>query len=205
MENEFMIKFDWLKLEDYQFRLLMLIKMLSNNKEQTTYTGTLQDMRNWLNLGQSQKNNNYIVNAINELKKNNIIDYTVKGRTYTIFIIDNEIPEKDNIIDKIDKDWINIIRDYNISNNKRIIGNMLKVLLYAYYNTKGTYKTQEELGELLNLTYNQLKNATDNLKLCDFKNYCVFEKRIEKARNKEGATINLGTILQFMPNAFYYC
>ena len=197
MSNRIIVKFDWLKLENYQFKILML----STNEEQTTYSGTLQDMRNWLNLGQSPKNNKCIVNALNELKKNNIIDYEPKGRTYNISIID-EIKENDNIICNINKNWINDVRNYNIDNSKRLIESMSKVLLYAYHNVKGEYKTISNISEMLNLTYYQVTNAINNLKSCCFEDYSLFSKEYEKIHTTSGNMIK-GTILQFTPNVFY--
>ena len=202
MGNEIIItKPNWLKLEDYQFNILVLVKMLSTNEEQTTYSGTLQDMRKWLNLGQSPKNNRCIINAINELKNNNIIDYTPNGRTYNISIID-EIKENDHIIYNINKNWVNEIRSYNVNNNKRRIESMLKIFLYAYNNVKGEYITISKIGSILNLTYNQVINAINNLQNCHFKDYSLFCKNYEK--EKKG-NINLirGIILQFISNGIY--
>ena len=190
MGNEIIItKPNWLKLEDYQFKILVLVKMLSTNEEQTTYSGTLQDMRKWLNLGQSSKNNKCIDNAIQELKKNNIIDYSTKGRTYNISIID-EIKENELLsIKKIAKADVNTIRNYVIDNNKRILANMLKIFIFAQDNE--TVITYANLGLLLNIITeedknengiyktNKISNAINSLKKCKFENTTYFESKLK--------------------------
>lgn len=201
MQDYIIVNYNWLKLQDYQFKIIVLIKMLATDKEQRTYTGTLQDIRQWLHLTQNKKNNDKITQAIEELKNNNIIDYTLKGRTYTITIIekatDNEI-----IIDNIKREWLENIRNYVIVNNKRIIEPMLKVWLYSYNNTKGDYNTISNIGEILNLTSNQVRNAIDNLLNCSFKDYSLFAKDYEKRKENKGNIIK-GLILQFTPNGIY--
>lgn len=189
MGNEIIIKFEWLKLEDYQFKILMLVKMLSTNEEQTTYSGTLQDMRKWLNLGQSPKNNKCIDNAIKELKKNNIIDYATKGRIYNISIID-EIKENELLSSKkIAKADVNTIRKYVIDNHKRILGNMLKIFIFAQDNE--TVITYANLGLLLNIITeedvnengkyktNKISNAINSLRECKFESTTYFESKLK--------------------------
>ena len=79
MEDYITSIFNWIKLEDYQFKILVFVKMLATDKEQLTYKGKLEDMRNWLDLGNSTANNTKIRNAIQELYKKGIIDYTPKS------------------------------------------------------------------------------------------------------------------------------
>lgn len=203
MEDYITSIFNWLNLEDYQFKILILVKMLATDKEQLTYKGKLEDMRNWLDLGNSTANNTKIRNAIQELYKKGIIDYTPKSDTatkYTITIIDKIEDEK--LIHNVNKKWIDTVRNYNIDNNKKIIGNMLKVLLYAYDNINGIARTKAEISELLNLTDNQITNAINNLQCCHFQDYSFFYKDYEKEYFGKSKKIT-GTILQFNANAFY--
>lgn len=201
MKDYIVINYKWLQLQDYQFKMLILIKMLATDKEQITYTGTLQDIRQWLHLTQNKKNNNAIIKAIEELKNNNIIDYIKTGRTYTITIIEKDT-DNEKVIDKVKKEWLDNIINYNINNNKRIIETMLKVLLYAYDNKNGEYKTRGEISNILNITSNQLSNAINNLLNCHFIDYSLFAKDYEKKRTNKGNII-IGLILQFTPNGIY--
>lgn len=201
MQDYITLNYNWLKLQDYQFKMLILIKMLATDKEQITYTGTLQDIRQWLHLGDNTKNNKSIIKAIEELKNNNIIDYIKTGRTYTITIID-KVADNEKVIDNIKKEWLDNIRTYNINNNKRVIETMVKVLLYAYDNKNAEYNTREEISNILNITPNQLKNGIDNLLNCHFIDYSLFAKDYEKKRTSKGNII-IGLILQFTPNGIY--
>ena len=79
---------------------------------------------------------------------------------------------------------------------------MLKVWLYSYNNTKGDYNTISNIGEILNLTSNQVRNAIDNLLNCSFKDYSLFAKDYEKRRTNKG-NITIGLVLQFTPNGLY--
>lgn len=200
MQDYIVINYNWLQLQDYQFKIIVLIKMLATDKEQITYTGTLQDIRQWLHLTQNKKNNKAIIKAIEELKNSNIITYTLKGRTYNITIIDKATDNK--VIDKVKKEWIDNIRNYNKDNHKRILETMLKVLLYAYDNKNGEYNTTSNISYKLNITPNQLSNATNNLLHCHFIDYSLFYKDYEKERTRKGNRTK-GVILQFIPNGLY--
>lgn len=185
MKDYIVINYNWLKLQDYQFKIIILIKMLATNKEQTTYTGTLQDIRKWLHLGDNTKNNKIIRNAIEELSNNNIITYTLKGRTYNITIIDK--PKKDifAIERNVDKQDIETIRNYVIDNNKRILGNMLKIFIFALGNSE--IITYISLGLLLNIITiedidnkgeyktNKISYAINSLEQCNFKDNTYFK------------------------------
>jgi len=200
MHEYIVINYEWLQLKDYQFKMLILIKMLATDKEQITYTGTLQDIRQWLHLGDNTKNNKGIKKAIEELSNSNIITYDLQGRTYNITIIDKAIDNK--VIDKVKREWLDNIRNYNIDNNKRLLETMVKVLLYAYNNKNGDYNTRENISYILNITPNQLSNAIDNLQGCHFIDYSLFSKDYEKARTSKGNIIK-GLILQFVSNGLY--
>lgn len=201
MEDYIILNYNWLKLKDYQFKILILIKMLASDKEQITYKGTLKDMREWLHLSQNKKNNDKIIQAIEELKNNNIIDYIKTGRTYTITIIE-KATDNEKVIEQVKKEWLYNIRTYNIDNNKRIIETMVKVLLYAYNNKNGEYNTRENIGYILNITTNQLDNAINNLLNCHFIDYSLFHKDLEKVRTSKGNRTK-GIILQFIPRYIF--
>lgn len=190
MEDNIVINFNWLKLEDYQFKILILVKMLATDKEQLTYKGKLENMRNWLDLGNSTANNTKIRNAIQELYKKGIIDYTPKSNTatkYTITIIDKIENDVFSIVRKVDKQDIETIRKYTIDNNKRILGNMLKIYIFALGNTE--IITYANLGLLLNIItkedvnnngeykINKISNSINSLEQCNFKDNTIFEKK----------------------------
>lgn len=185
MKDYIVINYKWLQLQDYQFKMLILIKMLATDKEQITYTGTLQDIRQWLHLTQNKKNNNAIIKAIEELSNNNIITYTLKGRKYNITIIDKPKNDIFAIERNVDKQDIETIRNYVIDNNKRILGNMLKIFIFSLGNSE--IITYVNLGLLLNIITiedidnkgeyrtNKISYAINALEQCNFKDNTYFK------------------------------
>jgi len=203
MQDHITLNYNWLKLQDYQFKVIILIKMLAIDKEQITYTGTLKDITQWLGIGNNAKNNKEIKNAIEELKNNNIIDYIKKGNTYTITIIDKPKNDILSIDRKVDKQDIETIRNYVIDNHKRILANMLKIFIFALGNNE--IITYSSLGLLLNiitiedvdsrgqLKTNKVSNAINTLELCSFKDNTYFNKKRRYFIDTSGTCKGLGT------------
>lgn len=74
---------EWLRLDDKQFRILLLIA-LKNNK----FVGNLSDICRYFSLStSSSKNTTNIRTAINELTKHNYIKSSSCGRTYTLTLV----------------------------------------------------------------------------------------------------------------------
>lgn len=210
-EDYITINFDWLKLEDYQFKILILIKMLASDTEQRNYVGTIKDMEKWLHIGNSTKNNKKIEKAIEELKNAEIIDFKKEKGKYNVISYDITILEGNNrnvlkSYKKVDKKDIETIRKYVIDNNKTILGNMLKIYIFALYNYK--IIDYASLGILLNiLTDNDMKkdgkyktnkisNAIRTLKECKFEDNTYFESERKYFVNKETNRIKgLGSLI----------
>lgn len=149
---------DWLDVEKWELKILILTSMLADNN--LAFRGTLKTMRDWF--GIKSGNNSAIKRAIDSLVEKEYIFCNVEGRTYHISIRDKGLKDKE--VKKIRKCWINNIKNYNNSNVSWIT--RLKVFIYLY--SKGSiYTTQEELSNQLCISVETLRKTINDIQDCE--------------------------------------
>lgn len=184
IEDTVVFYYDWLKLESLNFKIMLLIRELSDNG--TTYKGNLKSICNGLKISSCSKNNKRIRQAIEYLTQYKYITSELKGNTYTLTINENE--DLLQAVAKIRKEWINTIKTFNKDNNNERIDkdlsadwvNMLKVFIFAYNNREENVKTQADMARILNMSIGQLRCAIKLLLLCEFDNSVEIKKKIER-------------------------
>ena len=131
MNNDIIsINKDWVAIEDYQFKILILTSVLA--EKSLAFRGTLTTMCEWLGIANAPKNTKRIKQAIEELQKKEYIFYNKEpnSRIHHISITNKGL--KDKRVVKIKKQWIETIKKYNIAKNgnvNRSWDTMLKELI----------------------------------------------------------------------------
>lgn len=185
---------DWLQIEDYEFKILILTSVLAD--ESLVFNGTLKTMCEWLDVKPTTSNNNNIKQAIDKLTDNDYIDYLHKGHKYIITRTDKGAEKK---IVAIRKCWIESLRNYKqqIKEEELSISwiKLLKVFVYLCSNRKRLY-TQQEIADDLNISKGIVGTALRVLPQCNLQGLKVI-KHIDKAEfiNNSGQkrTYNRGT------------
>ena len=203
MENDVItVDKDWIAIEDYQFKILLLTSFLAENN--LAYRGTLTNMCDWLGIVNAPKNTKNIKKAIEELKKKEYIFYNKEGQIHHISITNKGFKSKKVV--KIRKQWIDIIKQYNIAKDckvNRSWDTMTKVLIsildkfqeeknYLDFNN-GFIVTMGEIQEDVNKSKQTISNAIDKLTECNFGSSLVIKKKIERAKNKNNEYRTIGT------------
>lgn len=208
----------WLYLEADEFKVLLYIA-INNNK-----ISSLKEIREFLKLCNCKKNNDRIKNALENLKEKKYIEYSKTGNTFKITLISNN----DKCI-SIRMSWVEMIRNYNKDNKNRIIdkklpsanwGNMLKLLIYMYYNgneynnyigygqDEAEWKivnTYKKIGEELNASKYQISNSLKALKKINLDGVVIKHKIKKLADIEETGDINfitIGSVLYIEENAW---
>ncbi len=83
--NNLIFYFPMLSLNDYEFKIIVMIRMLSDDSK--TFKGTIEDMKKWLYI----KTDSKINKAIKSLKKSKYILFTKDKETYILTINDEYI------------------------------------------------------------------------------------------------------------------
>lgn len=142
-EESIFIYKEWVKFEDYQFKVLVLASVLAENK--LGFRGTLGDICEWLGIQNASKNTKAIKEAIAELHKKGYIFYNKEGRTHHISITNKGL--KDKHIVNIKKHYIKTLKEYNIAKNGKVNRSwdtMLKVLVVILNELE---EAKREIGE----------------------------------------------------------
>lgn len=182
---------DWLRLKDYELKVLISVSVLSDKK--SDFIGTLKSICEWLEIKPTTVNNYNIKQAIDSLSANGYINYKKIGRNYSISII-----KKERLycsIVGIRKCWITSLKNYKQQVEDISISwiNLLKVFVYIYYFEGGCF-TQLEAGDYLNISRGTVGKALkilNKLKL----NGIEMKKSIVKERVDENTVYTIGTMM----------
>lgn len=196
---------DWVAIEDYQFKILILTSVLA--EKNYGFRGTLTTMCEWLGIVNAPKNTKRIKEAIKELQEKEYIFYHEEGRTHHISITNKGL--KDKRVVKIKKQWIEAIKKYNIAKNGNVNRSwdiMLKELIVIEDKIKeatGTIITMKEIAKEIGRSEATAGKYLKALTNCDFGDGYKITKKlkydIEKGENGEndyiiclGTQINAG-------------
>jgi len=145
-QNEAEFEFEWLLRQKYEFKILTLIAVLADNN--LAYRGTLKDMCEFFGVkpGDS-RTNNQIKAAITKLEADGLLKQIVDGRTFTLTL--SKKGEQRKRVISIQKEWVEIAKNYKSEENSVAWINLLKVWLYLIDNKKEILTTKgiaKELG-----------------------------------------------------------
>ena len=154
-QNEAEFEFEWLLRQKYEFKILTLIAVLADNN--LAYRGTLKDMCEFFGVkpGDS-RTNNQIKAAITKLEADGLLKQIVDGRTFTLTL--SKKGEQRKRVIRIQKEWVEIAKNYKSEENSISWMNLLKVWLYLIDNKQEVIKTSAVALEL-GLSKDSVKRA----------------------------------------------
>ena len=192
-EKEAFIDKDWLTMQNYQFKILVMIAVLAENH--LAFRGKLKDMCDFLGVSNQTANTNKIKGAIEALEKSGDILVIREGHTWTL-TLSVKAERKPKII-KIKNAWIKLIQQYQAPEGKEVAWeSVLKVFVYLCADKKEV-KDYKIIADELNLKYDSVKRSIYALDGIDF-NDITFKRKLAwfKDNNDEfkvsGQKIDLG-------------
>lgn len=184
---------EWLTVQNYQFKILVMIAVLAENH--LAYRGKLKDMCGFLGVQASSNNRDKIKDAIAALAKKGDILVIQEGQTWTL-TLSNKAEKKQRII-KIRKAWIDLIQQYKPKDNEPVAWeNILKVLVYLCADGQ-TVRSYEAIAADLNLSATVVKRSVHALDTMDFGDVHFKRKLAWYKNNKDefkvkGQTFEIG-------------
>lgn len=188
IEDTVVFYYDWLLLSDYEFKIIVLIRMLSDDGK--IFKGTIEDIQEWLYI----KTSTEINKAIKSLVDKKYISFTKKNKIYTLTINDEYMIKKANreierakdyyeqidkyididkyreklIITRATKENINRIRKFNkdVGTPSAKWWNVIKLYIYALgcEDKETDVISYNLLKDLLNASEGGVKNASAQLR-----------------------------------------
>lgn len=163
-QHEAYIDEDWLTVENYQFKILVMVAALAENH--LAFRGKLKDMCEFLGVSNQKNNTDKIKAAIEALEKNGDIKTIKDGYTWTLTL--SVKAERKSKIIKIKNAWIKVIQQYKCKKNESVSWeNILKVLVYLCADSTEV-KRYETIGKALNISADTVKSAVIALDNIDF-------------------------------------
>ena len=193
MSEDISIFRNWVSVEDYEFKILVLTSFLADSN--LAYRGNLTTICNWLGIGTNQKNRNKIKESIKKLEEKEYIFCNKEGQTYHISITNKGL--KDKRVVKIKKQWLEVIKNYGTTENKvnNSWASMLKALIVIFDRIEqdkqdfdlvgATIITMKELGEEIQKSEQTAGKIINKLVDCDFKDGLTIKKEIIKQKYKD--------------------
>ena len=178
--KEALIDKDWLSVENYQFKILVMIAVLAQNN--LAYRGKLKDMCEFLGVGTSQKNRDKIKEAINALVESKDILVIKEGQTWTL-TLSTKAERKPKVV-SIRKCWVKLIQAYEAPAEDAVSWeNVLKVLVYLIADKKEV-KTYKEIADELGIAAKTIERAIKALDGIDFGDISI-KRKIAWFKNKK--------------------
>ena len=172
MEQEAYIEEDWLTVENYQFKILVMVAALAENH--LAYRGKLKDMCEFLGVGNTTSNTSKIKKAIEALEKSGDVKVIRDGYTWTL-TLSVKAGRKSKVI-KIRNGWIKAIQQYKCEDGKSVSWeNILKVLVYLCADITEV-KRYDMIGKALNISRDTAYRAVQALDGIDFGDITVKRK-----------------------------
>ena len=199
MNNDIIsISKDWVAIEDYQFKILILTSVLA--EKSLAYRGTLSNMCEWLGIANAPKNTKQIKQAIKELQEKEYIFYHEEGRTHHISITNKGLKNKKVV--KVKRKWIDTIKKYNIAKNGNVNRSwdiMTKALITILWEiqeqqkittiTDGVVITMDTLGAEINRCGTTTGTIINKLTECNFDDGLkITKKTIYRTKEKADGT-----------------
>lgn len=164
---------EWIAVENYEFKILVMIACLA--QEKLAFRGTLKDMCEFLGIIENTNNRNKIKIAIEKLENEDDIKVFREGNIW-ILALSAKAERKPKII-RIKNEYIKAIKNYKAENPNERIGweNILKVLLYLWDKNELEY-TQKEIAKITRISETTVRKAIKALTKIDFSDLS-FEKK----------------------------
>lgn len=162
MDREAYIEKDWLTVENYQFKILVMIAVLAENH--LAYRGKIKDMCEFLGVCNATNNTKKIKEAIAALEEKGDIKTIKDGHTWTLTL--SVKAEKKQKIVKIKNAWINAIQQYKCEEAVSW-ENILKVLVYLTAD-KTEIKRYDVIAKELAVSVDVVKRSVKALDGIDF-------------------------------------
>lgn len=165
LEKEAEIDTDWLTVQNYQFKILVMIACLAENK--LAFRGKMKDMCEFLGVGNTKPNTDKIKEAIEVLQKKNDILVVKQGHTWTLTL--STKAERKQKIKNIKNAWIKMIQEYKPEDKDDSVSweNILKVLVYLCAD-KREIKRYSEIANDLGIAEKTAKKAVKALVNIEF-------------------------------------
>ena len=183
LEREAEIETDWLTVKNYEFKILVMIACLAENR--LAFRGKLKDMCEFLGVGNSTSNTTKIKEAISALEAKGDIKKLVEGHTWTL-TLSNKAWRKDKV-KRIRNAYITAIQAYEPVDKKNDCvswENILKVLVYLCAD-KREVKRYDEIAKALGIGVDTAKNAVKALLNIDFNDLSV-KRKLAWFKNNQG-------------------
>lgn len=172
LEKNAEIERDWLEVESYQFKILIMIACLAQEKK--AFRGTLSDMRKFLGISKGGSANARIKTAINTLVKREKIKVLVEDDIWTLTL--STKAERDSKVIKIKNAYINAIQNYKTESEDAVAWDtVLKVLIFLWTDTK-EIRRYSEIAKLLSIGEHTVKRAVKALTTIYFDNLIIEKK-----------------------------
>ena len=154
-QNEAEFEFEWLLRQKYEFKILTLIAVLADNN--LAYRGTLNDMCDFFGVrSNDSRNRRSIKAAIDQLETDGLLKHIEDGKTLTLTL--SKKGEQRKRVIRIQKEWVEIAKNYKSEENSISWMNLLKVWLYLIDNKEEVIKTSA-VAEELNLSKDSVTRA----------------------------------------------
>lgn len=171
-DKEALIDKEWLTVQNYQFKILVMIAVLAENH--LAYRGKLKDMCGFLGVQSCDSNNKKIKEAIAALEKKNDILVLKEGQTWTLTL--SVKAEKKPKVVRIKNAWIKLIQQYKAAAGEEVSWeNILKVLVYLIADKKEV-KTYDEIVNELSLSNKTVRRSINALDGIDFGDLSIQRK-----------------------------
>lgn len=156
MNEEVYIEKEWLTVQNYQFKILVMIAVLAENH--LAYRGKLKDMCDFLCVGNQTNNRNKIKEAIAALEAKGDIKTLQEGHTWTL-TLSVKAERKQKII-KIRKAWVEMMKSYKPTEEDDSVSweNILKVFVYLCADKK-EIKRYDEISKELGIAEKTIRKA----------------------------------------------
>ena len=152
---------EWFLLEKYEFKLLTIITILSDNKR--AFRGKLNDLCNELSISTCSKNKDKLKNSLTFLKQNDYIKVIEDKGIYTISLA--HAAEKSKNIIKIKKAWYEIIKNADCEASWE---SLLKVFLTVLELSQDQIYTYNKIGKMTNLSKSTVERCVKTIKKLKF-------------------------------------
>lgn len=192
LNKEASINQGWINMENYDFKILIMITCLA--QEKLAFRGTLKDMCEFLGLKEDTRNKNRIKLAIENLEQQEDIKIIREGYIWTLTLT-LKAEAKPKII-RIKNKYINAIKTYKAENPNDSVSweNILKVLIFLWTTHSEVY-TQSEIANATKVSESTVRKAVKALTTINFNDLAI-TKKLAWYKNFNGQWRSSGTKYQ---------
>lgn len=192
LNKEATIDQEWVAVENYEFKILVMIACLA--QEKLAFRGTLKDMCEFLGVCENTNNKANIKKAIQQLEQKKDIAIFRQGNTWTLTLTISA--ERKPKIIRIKNEYINAIKTYKAENKNDRVGweNILKVLVYLW-DTHSESHTYNEIANATKVSESTVQRAVKALTNINFTDMDI-KKKVAWYKNFNGQWQSSGTKYQ---------